>query len=160
MDAVLTGVGADEHKAVAGALRSSAHEPLDPHQPDTHGVDERVLLVALVEVHLPAHRRDPYAVPVTADAGHDAVEMAAGRGQRTKPERVEQRDRPRTHRDDVADDAADPGGGALVWLDCGRMVVRLDLEHRSPTLPDLDRAGVLARALQHGFSTGREAPQQ
>ena len=55
-------------------------------------------------------------------------------------------DRARAHRDDVADDAADAGRGALERLDVARVVVRLDLEGDRPALADVDDAGVLAHA--------------
>ena len=64
-------------------------------------------------------------------------------------QRVEDGDRARAHGEDVAQDAADAGRRALERLDERRMVVALDLEdHREP-VADVDRAGVLARALQH-----------
>ena len=53
------------------------------------------------------------------------------------------------HGEDVAEDAADAGGRALVGLDVGGMVVRLDLEGAGPAVSDVDDAGVLARALNH-----------
>ena len=71
----------------------------------------------------------------------------------------EQRDRPRAHREDVADDAADAGRRALVGLDERRMVVRLDLEDRGQAVADVDGAGVLARPLQHARPLGRQLLQ-
>ena len=68
------------------------------------------------------------------------------RVERTEAQRVHHRDRARAHRQDVADDAADAGRGALVRLDVGRVVVRLDLEGDGPALADVDHAGVLAHA--------------
>ena len=65
-----------------------------------------------------------------------------------EPQRVHQRDRPRAHREDVADDAADAGRGALVRLDEGRMVVRFDLEDGGKPVADVDGAGILAWSLQ------------
>src|SRR5205807_2682851 len=50
---------------------------------------------------------------------------------------------------DVADDAADTGGGALVRLDVRRVVVRLHLEGRRPAVADVHDAGVLADARKH-----------
>ena len=76
-----------------------------------------------------------------------------------EPQRVQQRDRPRAHREDVADDAADAGRRALIRLDERRMVVRLDLEDRGEAVADVDRAGVLARTLQHLRPFGRQRPQ-
>src|SRR4029453_2446753 len=80
-----------------------------------------------------ADGRKADAVAVAADAADDAVEDAArARAVRTferaEAGRVEQGDRPRPHREDCGDDAADAGRGSLVRLDEGRMVVRLDLE--------------------------------
>ena len=76
----------------------------------------------LLERDLAADGRDADAVAVAGDAGDDALDDAAGaRAVRTveRPEaqRVQQRDRPRAHREDVADDAADAGRRALVRLD-------------------------------------------
>ena len=59
--------------------------------------------------HLAADRRHADAVAVAADAGDHAGEQPAVPlvGERAEPERIQQRDRPRAHRDDVAHDAAD-----------------------------------------------------
>ena len=63
---------------------------------------------------------------------------------------------PRAHREDVADDAADARGRALVRLDERRMVVRFDLEDRREPVADVNGAGVLARSLQHARAGRRE----
>ena len=104
--------------------------------------------VALVERDLAADRRDADAVAVAADAGDDAGEDAARlRGvERAEAQRVEQRNRPRAHREDVADDAADAGRRALIRLDERRMVVRFDLEDGGQAVADVDGAGVFTRA--------------
>jgi hypothetical protein len=62
------------------------------------------LPVALVERDLAADRRDADAVAVAGDAGHDAGEGAAHERivERAEAERVEERNRPRAHREDVA----------------------------------------------------------
>ena len=79
---------------------------------------------------------------------------------RAEAEAVEQRDRPRAHRDDVAEDAADAGGGALERLDGGRVVVALGLEgHREP-VAEVEHAGVLARPLQHARAAARQPLQE
>ena len=84
--------------------------------------------------------------------------MALGRLlEGAEAQRVEQGDRARAHGEDVAEDAADPGGGALVGLDRGRVVMGLDLEDAGETASDIDRAGVLARPLQDPRPAGREA---
>ena len=149
MYAVATGVGADEQQLVACAFSTRAHEVAGPHKADTHRIDHRVLGVAVLEVDLAPDGRHAYAVAVSTDAGDHAIEVPAGFRQRTETQRVEQRDRPRAHGDDIAEDASHPGGRALVRLDGRRMVVGLDLENDSPPVAEADCAGVLTRALQH-----------
>ena len=73
---------------------------------------------------------------------------------------VEERDRARAHRDDVAEDPADAGRGALERLDRGRVVVALDLEGDREPLAEVEDAGVLARALEHALARAREALQE
>ena len=92
-----------------------------------------------------------------ADSGHGALEHPAGLAE---AEPVEQRDRPRAHGDDVAQDPADPGRGALERLDRGGMVVALDLEGDRLAVAEVDDARVLARALEDARRVGREALQE
>ena len=87
------------------------------------------------------------------------VRAPSGPSSGAEAQRVQQRDRPRAHREDVADDAADAGRRALVRLDERRMVVRFDLEDRGEAVADVDRAGVLARALQHARPCRRQLLQ-
>ena len=83
----------------------------------------------------------------------------AGCVERAEAQRVQQRDRPRAHREDVAEDAADAGGGALKRLDERGMVVRFDLEDGREAVADVDDAGVLAGPLQHLRTLGRQLLQ-
>ena len=73
--------------------------------------------------------------------------MRPGRVEGTEAERVQKTDGPRTHREDVADDAADAGRGTLIGLDKRRMVVRLDLEDRRESTANIDGTGILSRPL-------------
>ena len=93
----------------------------------------------------------PRHVAVAADAGHDPGQHPVGvvGVERAEAQRVHHGDRPGAHREDVADDAADAGRGALVGLDVRRVVVGLDLERDGVALADVDDAGVLADAGQH-----------
>ena len=118
---------------------------------DAQRVDQRVAGVARVEDGLAADVGQAQRVAVAADAAHDAVDHAAGIGGvgGAEPQLIHHRDRPGAHGHDVADDAADAGGRALVGLDVGRVVVRLDLERDGPAVADVDDAGVLADAGQH-----------
>ena len=76
--------------------------------------------------------------------------------ERTEAQRVHQRDRTRAHREDVADDAADAGGRALVGLDRGRVVVALDADRDREAVADVDHAGALARTDEHPRRLGGE----
>ena len=125
---------------------------------EAEDVHERIARVALVEADLAADRGNADAVAVAGDAGDDAGEGSPHERivERAEPQRVQQRDRPRAHREDVANDAADAGRRALVRLDEGRMIVRFDLEDGSQAVADVDGAGVLARALQHPLARRRQ----
>ena len=59
------------------------------------------------------------------------------------------RDRAGAHGDDVADNAADAGCGALVGLHERRRVVGLDLERHGPAVAQVGDAGVFADAHEH-----------
>ena len=113
--------------------------------------------VGRVEDGLAADGRDPGRVAVGADPGDGAVEVVVGRAE-AQP--VEQRDRPRAHRDDVAQDPADPGRGALERLDRRGVVVALDLERDRLAVAEVEHARVLARPLQHALARGRKPLQQ
>ena len=147
-DAVAAGAGAEQDDLVAGAGRLRELDVLVAHHADAERVDQRVALVGRVEDDLAADVGQAEAVAVAADARDDARQHAPGVGGvgRAEPQRVHDGDRPRAHREDVADDAADAGGRALVRLDVGRVVVRLDLEGDRVALADVDDAGVLADA--------------
>ena len=164
VDAVAAGVGADEHEDVAGAFRLRAGELVAARDADAHGVDQRVAGVGVLEEDLAADGRDAEAVAVAADAGDDAVEEVAVARVVERPEaqRVEEGDRARAHREDVAHDAADAGRRALVGLDRGRVVVRLDLHDDAHAVADVDRAGVLgaARGEDVGALGGEQAEQR
>ena len=102
----------------------------------------------------------PYpAMPATTPSTMRRLRATVGSVERPEAQRVHERDGPRAHREDVPDDAADAGGRALVWLDERRMIVGLDLEDRGEAVADVHRARVLARALQHTRSGGRQFPQ-
>ena len=155
-DAVATGRRAVEDDEVPRGRRLRPHEPLDREQPDAHRVHEAVVAVGLVEDRLAADGRDADAVAVVADPSDRAREVPVGLGE---AQAVEERDGPRAHRHDVAQDPADSGRGALERLDGGRVVVALDLERDRETVAEIEHAGVLARALQHP-RPGRGQPLQ
>ena len=147
-DAVAAGLGAEQDDVVAGAGGCRQLDPVVRHDADAQCVDQRVAEVAGVEDHLAADVGQPETVAVAADAGdhtrQDAVRVGSIGG--AEAQGVHHRDRTSPHRQDVAHDAADAGGGALVRLDVRRVVVRLDLEGDRQTVTDIDDSGVLAHA--------------
>ena len=68
--------------APAAALRTSA---LARRQPERHRVDQAVVLVGALEVHLAADRGHADRVAVVADARHRAVEQVARARARARP---------------------------------------------------------------------------
>ena len=160
MDAVPTGVGADQEKEIAVALGPGPLQLVGADHSHAHRVDQRVVGVAILEVDLATDGGDADAVPVAADPAHHALEEVPRRGQRTETQRVEDGHRSGAHGGDVAQDPAHTGGRALVGLDGARVVVGLDLESDGPALADLDDAGVLARALQYPRAGAGQAAQE
>ena len=161
-DPVAAGRGAHQDDLVADPRRGRADHRVGPREADAHRVHQAVLLVGGLEVDLAADGRNADRVAVVADAGDDVVEEVARalRGELAEAKRVEDRDRPRAQREDVAQDPADAGGGALERLDRRRVVVRLDLEGDRVAVADVDRAGVLARAHHDARALGRQAAEQ
>ena len=128
------------------------------HDSHAERVDQRIARVARVEVEFPADVGQAQAVPVEGDAADHAGEHPAGVGGvgRAETQRVHHPDRPRAHGEDVADDAADAGGRALVRLHVRRVVVRFDLEGDRVALADVDHPGVVADAGEE--RAGRRRP--
>ncbi len=120
------------------------------------------MLVGGLEVDLAADVGHADRVAVVADPAHRAVEQVAraDRVELAEAQRVEDRDRPRADREDVAEDAADPGRRPLEGFDRARVVVGLDLEGDRVAVADVDGAGVLARPHHHPLALGRQPPQQ
>ena len=116
-----------------------------------HRVDQRVAGVGGVEHGLAADIGQAEGISVATDSAHHTVEHAAGVGGvgGAEAQLIHHRDRPSSHRHDVAHDAADTGGRALIGLDERRVVVGLDLEGHRPAVADVDHSGVLADSGQH-----------
>ena len=152
-DAVAAGPRAVQHDEVADALGAREVDVLVPHRADAERVDQRVALVATGRRR---PRRRCWAGRGSCRSRRRRRRRRAARGgcrgasSGAEAQRVHHGDRAGAHRDDVAHDAADAGGRALVGLDVGRVVVRLDLEGDRPAVADVDDAGVLADADEQG----------
>src|SRR5205823_1329005 len=111
----------------------------------------------LVEDGLASDGRHADAVAVVADAGDGSTEVVIGL---RESQAVQDRDRPRTHRDDVAEDSPNPGRGTLEGLDGRRVIVGLDLEGHGLPVPEIDHARVLTGTLEDTFSLRGKSLQQ
>ena len=159
MDAVATGARAHAEQHVAHAVGRGADQLGLLEQADAHRVHQRVAGVARREADLAAERRDADAVAVVTHAAHDAGEQVPVPRVIERPEAqaVEHRDRTGAHGEHVAQDPAHAGRRALVRLDRGRVVVRLDLEGDRPSVGQAEHAGILAGPLDHLRAGGRES---
>jgi hypothetical protein len=158
VDAVPAGLGADIDHGVADAGGGGGEDAVGLGDADRHRVDQGVAVVGGVEVDLSAHGRDADAVAVAADAADHAVDhlLHPRRVRGAEAQGVEVGDGPRAHGEDIPQDAADPGGSAVVGFDPGRVVVGFHLEDGGQAIPDGDDAGILARALDDPGGLGGE----
>src|SRR5262249_57784247 len=129
MEAVAAGFGAEIDDRHADARSGGVENLVAARDPHRHRIDEAVAVVAGVKTNAAAHRRYTEGIAVAADAGDHAGEQMSGLrvGRRAEGERIETGNRPRAHGEDVAQNAADAGGRALIRLDVARMVVALHL---------------------------------
>ncbi len=124
-------------------------------------VDERVTVVAFVEDAFASNGRNAKAVTVMRDPGDNAFQYVAVAiacfrvVQRSEPDRIHDRDRTRTHREDVAQNAAHARCRALERLNKARVVVRFDLKRDGNTIADIDDARILAGTLKDVPALGR-----
>ena len=72
VNAVAPGLRADIDHRQADALRRRLEDAVGIGEPDAHGVDQDVAVVARVEIGLAADGRHAHAIAVVADARHDA----------------------------------------------------------------------------------------
>ena len=154
---------ADVNHRIAHAARLREEKLLASRDPQRQRIHQRIIRIARLENHFAANRRDAKAVAVKSDPANHAVEnppvprnlfagsVSRGRSRVDRPEsqRIEHRNRPRAHRENIAQDSADARRRALKRLDEARMVVRFDLEHRHEPVADVDHARIFARPLHH-----------
>ena len=155
---------ADVVDGIADSRTRCRDERIGARNAQAEHVDQRIAGVPVVECDLAADGRNADAVPVPCDAGYHAFDGSPGAGRfgavhLTEAKRVHQRDRTRAHGEDVANDAADAGGRALVGLDERRVIVRLDFEHGGQSVADVHGSGVLPGPLQHARPLGRQLPE-
>ena len=160
--AIAAGGAAHINHRIAHPPGTGADDVVGFHQPQGHGIDQGVTAVTGIKGHLTAHRGHADAVAVVGDAGHHALHQAdiALVLQGAEAQGIEEGDRPRPHREDVAQDAAHPSGRALERFDSGGMVVALDLEGEALPLPQIHHPGVFAWPHQDAGAGGGELTEQ
>ena len=161
MDAVPACLRPDVDDAVADALGLAVKDIVLLCHAQAEDVHQRIPAVAILEMDFAAHRRHADAVSVTGDSGHHTCHQAAvlGVGKRAEAERVEQRNRPRAHGEDIAQDTAHARRRALGRFDKARVVVRFDLEDGHVAVADVHDAGVFPRPLEDARAAGGQARQ-
>ncbi len=80
-------------------------------------------------------------------------------GRIAEAQRIQIRDRPRAHGEDIAQNAADTRGRALMRFDEAGVVVAFHLEDAGQAFADIDHARILARAADHPGRGGRQRLQ-
>ena len=136
-DAVASGRGAEQHARFPTPEAWPSTSRSLGRMPDAEHIDQRVADIGLVEDRLAADVRDTHRVAVSGDTADDALghPPAAGVVEGPEPQRVHDGDGPRSHGEDVADDAPDAGGGSLVRLDVAGVVVALDAKRNAMPSP-------------------------
>ena len=77
----------------------------------------------------------------------------------TESQAVHCRNRPGAHGENIPEDSADTGCGALERLDKRWMVMGLDLESNGEPVADIDDSRILARTLKHRWPLRRQPAQ-
>ena len=156
-------VSSHQHQQVARPPGRRPRQLVRPQQPHAHRVHQRVARIRIRKDYLAAHIRHADAVPVARYARYHAPEQVAVARVRKppKPQRVQQRDRPRAHCEDVSHNPPHARCRPLTRLYRRRVIVRLDLHHHRKPIAYVHRARVFAaRPHQQARAFARQHTQQ
>ncbi len=161
MDAVAAGFRAEIDDFVADPARLRVENLAGFGDAHRHGINENISVIARVEIGRSADGRHPKAVAIGANPGDDTRDkMARARMvRRAKTQQVQAGHGPRAHREDIAQDAANPCRGTLKRLDIGGVIVALHLEDAGKPVTDVDDTGVFPRALNDPGRLGGKSAQ-
>ena len=121
-------------------------------------VHQRITVVAGFENRLAAHRRHTKTITVMRDAADYAFEDALIAVAKLRvvewaeTQRIQDRERPRAHGKNVAQNTTDAGSRSLKRFDEAGMIVRLDLERDGIAIANIDNPRVLAGADQNAIT--------
>ena len=165
MNPIAAGLSAHVNHRIPYAHGLAVENLALPEHTQRENIHQRIPVVAGLKHALAAHGRNAKTVPVMRDAAHHAfhnprVPCAVLRiVQRSEPQRIHHRNRPRAHGENVAQNSAHARSRALKRLNETRMIVGFNLERNRPAVADIDNAGVLPRALQHQLAASRQLLQ-
>src|SRR5208282_16923 len=160
----------DVDDGIADALRFREENFFFARDAESEGVNQRILRIARLESDFAADGWDAETISVICDAANHSVEDAPvlgslffartlARSDFAEAERIKNRDRPRAHGKNIAEDAADARCRALERLDVAWMIVRLDFERGDEAIADVYDPRVFARTLHDEFAACRQAFQ-
>ena len=158
MNAVASCFCPDIDHRVTRAGGGRPENPVTVGKADGHGIDKDIAIIGGIKIDLAADRGNADTIAIAADAGHNTAQKVACLFMigRAKAQGVQQCYRPRTHGEDVAQNAANTGGRALIRLDKGGVIVTLDLENRCKAVTNIDGTGIFARPLNDLWPVHRQ----
>ena len=135
-----------------------------PERSQTENIHQWISFVGGIQNQLSADRRHTDTVSVMGNALDHALDQRTGsfprlpfRFRSAKPQRIHKGYRTCTHGEDIAQNSAHPSGSSLKRLHCAGMIVGLDLEGQSQTIPSIHHARILfSRLYQYGRAGGRK----
>ena len=144
-DTVATGACTEQNNLVAHARCVRQADVLVTHNTHSQCVDQRVCLVAGIELNLAADVRQAQGVTVTTNTGNHAANNAGGVRviNRAETQRIHHSNRACTHGNNVTHNTAHTGRSTLVGLHVRGVVVGLNLEGNSPAVTNIGHTGVL-----------------
>ena len=114
------------------------------YNPHTHGIHEDILLVAIIEIHFTAHRRNTKGIAVIANALHHAFHQPFGAigFKVSKSQAVQLGNRPGPHGKNIAVDTAHAGGCTLIGLNGAWMVMAFYFKTTGKTISNIHQTGI------------------
>src|SRR5262245_58636400 len=161
MNPISSGFSSNINDWIADSMRAAIKDFVFFEDSKSEGIDQWVLGIAIGKDDFTADGWDPKTVSVECNSADHALDdvPVLRTAQRSESKAVHCGYRPRSHRENIAQDAADARGRPLERFDVGRVVVRLDLERDGQTVADIDDAGIFSRSLQNSRAFGRQPSQ-
>ena len=140
VDAIAPSFATDIDNRVADADRCGIKNLVGIGDANGHRVDKDIAIIGLVEINFTAHRWHANTIAIAANPANDATDQMLHLRmiRRARAQRVQLRNRPRAHREDIAQDAAHTSRCTLIRLDARRVIVRFHLENRGLTITNID----------------------